>query len=308
MPPKKTTTKKTRKTNKTLQEYKKPLASGVNPLLHPNLDPALFHQHVTSFLQPAQVSSFIKTGKKHREEVSKTLKKRELDMNKVFDDFNKYLKETVEQEIKKPEYNRQTWDTIRDKLEELIRRYYQSGMIRNFQFRMKNGHSPFYNIVQTYNNIRKADPDNFKQHFVKEEVDYARYLFAGHGYDMNYDPDIFPLYLEMGLDIDELLDDRYNPKEEDLMAILSLIDEDIYSIETIENLLKIIETNKKKGAYNFNYHHVSKDGKSIAEILFESMIVPSLQNPEMTLNDFNEIHRSFSKILKILAKHTFHHN
>ena len=131
MPPKKTTTKKTRKTNKTSQEYKKPLASGVNPLLHPNLDPALFHQHVTSFLQPAQVSSFIKTGKKHREEVTKTLKKRELDMNKVFDDFNKYLKEIVEQEIKKPEYNRQTWDTIREKLEELITRYYQSGHVRS---------------------------------------------------------------------------------------------------------------------------------------------------------------------------------
>jgi hypothetical protein len=305
MPP-----KKTKKKNKTpqepkVQEYKKPLASGVNPLLHPNLDPALFHQHVTSFLQPAQVSKFIETGKKHREEVTKTLKKRELDMNKVFDDFNKYLKETVEQEIKKPEYNRQTWDTIRDKLEELITRYYQSGMIRNFQFRMKNGHSPFYNIVLTYNNIRKADPDNFEEHVVKDEVDYARYLFAGHGYDMNYDPDIFPFYLEMGLDIGELLDDGYNPKEEDLMAILPLM-KDTYSIGTIENMLKIIETNKKKGVYNFDYHHLSKEGKSIAEILFHSMILPFFTDPEMTLNGFNETYPSFTKILKKLAKLTIH--
>jgi len=300
MPPKKTT-----KTKKKTPEYKKPLASGVNPLLHPNLDPAVFHQHITSFLQPAQVSSFIKTGKKHREEVTKTLKKRELDMNKLFDDFNKYLKETVEQEIKKPDYNHQTWDTIREKLDELIMSHFRSGMIRNFQFRMKNGHSPFYNIVQTYNNVRKADPDNFKRHFVKDEIDYVRFLFAGNGYDMNYDPDIFPLYLEMGLDIDELLDVGYNPTEEDLMAILPLM-KDTYSIETIENLLKTIETNKKKGVYNFNYHHISKEGKSIAEILFHSMILPFFTDPEMTLNDFNETYPSFTKILKKLAKQTIH--
>ena len=304
MPPKKTT--KTRKTkNKTpqepkVQEYKKPLASGVNPLLHPNLDPALFHQHVTSFLQPAQVSKFIETGKKHREEVTKTLKKRELDMNKVFDDFNKYLKETVEQEIKKPEYN---WNIIDEKFDELIASHFRSGMIRNFQFRMKNGHSPFYNIVQTYNNIRKADPDNFERHGV--DPDNMRALFVGNGYDVNYDPDIFPLYLEMGIDIDELLDDGYNPTEEDLMAILPLMG-DTYSIETIENLLKIIETNKKKGVYNFDYHHLSGEGKSIAEILFHSMILPFFTDPEMTLNGFNETYPSFTKILKKLAKLTIH--
>jgi hypothetical protein len=299
MPPKKTTTKKTKKKT---PEYKKPLASGVNPLLHPNLDPALFHQHITSFLQPAQVSKFIETGKKHREEVTKTLKKRESDMNKVFDDFNKYLKETVEQEIKKPEYN---WHIIDDKLDELIASHFRSGMIRNFQFRMKNGHSPFYNIVQTYNNIRKADPDNFERHGI--DPDNMRFLFVGNGYDVNYDPDIFPLYLEMGIDIDELLDDGYNPTEEDLMAILPLM-KDTYSIETIENLLKIIETNKKKGVYNFNYHHVSKEGKSIAEILFHSMILPFFTDPEMTLDGFNETYPAFTKILKKLAKLTIRHN
>jgi len=306
MPPKKTTTKKTKKKiSQEVQEYKKPLASGVNPLLHPNLDPALFHQHVASFLQPAQVSSFIKTGKKHREEVTKTLQKRELDMNKVFDDFNHYLKETVEQEIKKPHYNEQTWRNIHDKLNELIEKHIQSGMIRNFQFRMKNGHSPFYNMAQTFNNIRKADPDNFERHHGEAESDYILMLFVGNGYDLNYDSDIFPLYLEMGFDFDGLLYNGYFPKEEDLLAILPLM-KDTYSIGIIENMLKIIETNKKKGVYNFDYHHLSKEGKSIAEILFHSMILPFFTDPEMTLNGFNVTYPAFSKILKKLAKLTIH--
>jgi hypothetical protein len=140
----------------------------------------------------------------------------------------------------------------------------------------------------------------------------ALYYFEVNGYNLNDDPDIFRLYLETGLNIEDLLERDFIPKEEDLIAFLQNPDNEHFSIGLLETLLKDIEFNKKKGIYNFNYRYLSKkEGKTIAQILFETIILPFFvenDNPNhMNLNGFKETFPDFSKILKNLAKHTLGH-
>ena len=310
MPPKKTSKKGTKKPPvRASPEYKKPVPSGVNPLLTSKVDPALVRQMVTSFLRPSQMTKFNETSKTHHKDTVKGIQARKLDLNKAFQEFNHYLTKTVKQEFKTERgYQSKVWEDIHDKLQKLVDATSKSNGIR---FRMKNGHTPFYNIVQTYKHLRDAHPQQYRRHFVDDEPSMALYFFESNGYRINDDPDIFRLYLETGLNIEDLLESDFIPKEEDLIAFLQHVDNDHYSIGLLEMLLKEIEINKKKGIYNFNYRYLTKEGKTIAQILFETMILPFFvenDNPNhMDLHGFKETFPDFSKILKNLAKHTLGH-
>jgi hypothetical protein len=307
MPPKKTSKKGTKKAStkppvRVLQEYKKPLPSGVNPLMNPKMDPALVRQMVTSFLRPSQMTKFNETSKTHHKDTVKGLETRKLDLNEAFQKFNQYLTKTVKQEFKTERgYQSKVWDDIHDKLHKLVIATSKSNGIR---FRMKNGHTPFYNIVQTYKHLREAHPQQYRQHFVSEEPRQALYYFEWNGYNVNDDPDIFRLYLETGLNIEDLLESDFIPKEEDLILFLQNPENEYFNIGLLETLLKEIEFNKKKRVYNFNYRYLTKEGKTIAEILFGEMIVPFFTEPGVDLEQFKVTYAEFTKILKKLAKHT----
>jgi hypothetical protein len=256
------------------------------------------------------MTKFNETSKTHHKDTVKGLEIRKVDLNEAFQKFNQYLTKTVKQEFKTERgYQSKVWDDIHDKLQKLVDGTSKSNGIR---FRMKNGHTPFYNIVQTYKRLREAHPQQYRRHFVDDEPRMALYFFEVNGYNVKDDPDIFRLYLETGLNIEDLLERDFIPKEEDLIAFLQNPDNEHFSIGLLETLLKEIEFNKKKGIYNFNYRYRSKkEGKTIAEILFETIILPFFvenDNPNhMNLNGFKETFPDFSKILKNLAKHTLGH-
>ena len=296
------------------KKFTKPVASGKNPLLKKKLDPALLRQHISSFLRPRQISAFTETSRRHHADFREPLQIRKADLNKAFDDYIQELIETGAKEFKAEGnnnnnniYHPEVWRAMYEKLKELLKTISKSGNSQHFQFRMRNGHSPFYNILNAYKTLRDMDPEQFDRHHGYEGPNDLLYLFKGlYEYDLNYDPDVFRLYLDIGCDINELLDYDFLPKEEDLIAFIQKHESQPYI--DIEKLLKVIETNHKKGKYHFNFGHLyhSKQGKkTIAEILFESMILPYFMNTTtMNIAEFNSTYSSFSRIIKLLAKLT----